>query len=73
MPYWYDWLECQVLYREAHRLIEDRSPRDPRLVVVRGRAFAALGRGDRVEAEFARALRLSPDDAKIREAVRIRP
>ncbi len=75
VPYWwYDWLECQVLYREAHRLIERSDPpEDPRLHVVRGRAFAALGRGDRAEAEFARALRLAPDDAKIREAVRTRP
>jgi hypothetical protein len=75
VPYWwYDWLECQVLYREAHRLIEGSDPpEDPRLLVVRGRAFATLGRGDRAEAEFARALRLAPDDAKIREAVRIRP
>ena len=74
VPYWYDWVECQVLYREAHRLIERSDPpEDPRLLVVRGRAFAALGRGDRAEAEFARALRLAPDDAKIRDAVRTRP
>ena len=74
VPYWYDWVECQVLYREAHRLIEGSDPpEDPRLLVVRGRAFAALGRGDRAEAEFARALRLAPDDAKIRDAVRTRP
>jgi hypothetical protein len=39
----------------------------------RGRAFATLGRGDRAEAEFARALRLAPDDPKIRDAVRTRP
>ena len=74
VPYWYDWPECQVLYREAHRMIEGSDPpEDPRLRVVRGRAFAALGRGDQAKAEFARALRLAPDDAKIREAVRIRP
>ena len=48
-------------------------PEDPRLLVVRGRAFAALGRGDRAEAEFARALRLAPDDAKIRDVVRTSP
>ena len=71
---WFDWLECQVLYREAHRLIERSDPpEDPRLLVVRGRAFAALGRGDRAEAEFARALRLAPDNPKIRDAVRTRP
>ncbi len=74
VPYWYDWVECQVLYREAQRLIERSDPaEDPRLLVVRGRAFAALGRGDRAGAEFARALRLAPDDAKIRDAVRTRP
>ncbi len=71
---WNDWVEYQVLYREAHRLIERSDPpEDPRLLVVRGRAFSALGRGDRAEAEFARALRLAPDDAKIRDAVRTRP
>ena len=74
VPDWNDWLECQVLYREAHRQIEKSDPPvDPRLVVLRGRAFAALGRSDRAEAEFARALRLAPDDAKIRDAVRTRP
>ncbi len=63
-----------MLYREAHRLIEQCDlPEGPRLRVVRGRAFATLGRGDRAEAEFARALRLAPDDPKIRDAVRIRP
>jgi Flp pilus assembly protein TadD len=40
---------------------------------VRGRAFAALGRADRADAEFARALRLAPDDPKIREACADRP
>ena len=74
VPYWYDWPECQVLYREAYRLIEKSDPPvDPRLLVVRGRAFAALGRADRAEAEFNRALRLAPDDAKIRDTVRSRP
>ncbi len=61
-------------YREAHRLIERSDPPEgPRLRVVRGRAFAALGWGDRAEAEFAHGLGLAPDDRKIRDAVRTRP
>jgi Flp pilus assembly protein TadD len=71
---WWDWVELRVLYREAHRLVEGADPpEDARLHVVRGRAFAALGRADRADAEFARALRLAPDDPKIREACAARP
>jgi serine/threonine protein kinase/Tfp pilus assembly protein PilF len=69
VPYWYDWVECQVLYREAHAQIEPPPPpEDPRLRVVRGRAFAALGWHDRADAEFATAVRLAPDDPPIRSA-----
>jgi tetratricopeptide (TPR) repeat protein len=69
VQHWRDWLGMQRWYREAHRLIEGAdAPDDPRLFVVRGRALAALGRTDPAEAEFARALRLAPDDPKIRAA-----
>jgi eukaryotic-like serine/threonine-protein kinase len=69
VPYWYDWVECQVLYREAYAQIEQTPPPDdPRLRVVRGRAFAALGRQDRADAEFATSVRLAPDDLPIRSA-----
>src|SRR5262249_35598292 len=69
VPYWYDWVECQVLYREAHAQIEPTPPpEDPRLRVARGRAFAALGWYDRADAEFATAVRLAPDGPTIRSA-----
>jgi len=65
--FWRDGVECRLLYREAHRLIEgDAPPEDPRLVVVRGRAFTALARPERAVAEYARAVRLAPNDAAIR-------
>jgi serine/threonine protein kinase len=71
MEYWHDWLEYQVFYREAHRLIEGSPPpEDPRLYVIRGRAFAALRRQEQADAEFGRALRLAPDDPQIRSACR---
>jgi serine/threonine protein kinase/Flp pilus assembly protein TadD len=69
VPLWYDWVECQVLYREAYAQIEQMPPpEDPRLHVVRGRAFAALGRHDQADAEFARVTRLAPNDPQIRSA-----
>lgn len=74
VQHWRDWLGMQRWYREAHRLIERAdAPADPRLCVVRARALAALGRTDRAEAEFARALRLAPDDPKIRAACAAAP
>jgi hypothetical protein len=70
MDSWHDWLEYQVLYGEAHRLIEGSPPpENPRLHVIRGRALAALGRQDEAVAEYARAARLAPDDPQIRKAV----
>jgi tetratricopeptide (TPR) repeat protein len=70
VAYWHDWVECQVFYREAHLLIErSPPPEDPRLVVVRGRAFAALGRQDQADAEYVRAVGLAPEDPQIRKAV----
>lgn len=69
VAYWWDWVWCQRFYREAHTLIEGSPPpEDPRLRIVRGRAFAALGRQDQAEAEFARAAQLcdawgKPDEA----------
>jgi serine/threonine protein kinase/tetratricopeptide (TPR) repeat protein len=70
VEYWSDWPWFQRFYREAHTLIEDSPPaEDPRLVVVRGRAFAALGRREQADAEYARAVGLAPDDPQIRKAV----
>jgi serine/threonine protein kinase/Flp pilus assembly protein TadD len=68
--HWVDWLEFLVYHREARRLIEQASPpEDARLRFLRGRAFAALGRQDRADAEYAAALRLAPNDPQIRKAV----
>jgi Flp pilus assembly protein TadD len=67
---WYDWAEFLLNHGEAHRLIERAPPpEDPRQHVLRGRALAALGRQDQADAEYARAVRLAPDDLQIRNAV----
>jgi tetratricopeptide (TPR) repeat protein len=68
--HWVDWLEFLAYHREARRLIEKTPPtEDPRLRVLRGRAFAALGHLDRADAEHARAIGLAPNDPQIRKAV----
>ncbi len=42
-PYWYDWAEFLIHYREAHRLIEGTDPPDdPRQHALRERALATL-------------------------------
>jgi tetratricopeptide (TPR) repeat protein len=70
--HWVDWLEFLVYHGEARRLIEKATPtEDPRLRVLRGRAFAALGRLDRADAEYARAIGLAPNDPQIRKAVEV--
>jgi tetratricopeptide (TPR) repeat protein len=67
---WYDWLPCQILYREATTLIDGApAPEDARLVVVRGRAWAALGKTPEASACYAQAVKLSPDDVQIRLAL----
>jgi serine/threonine protein kinase/tetratricopeptide (TPR) repeat protein len=44
---WSDWLDCLMLHREAHILINGSAPpADPRLATIRNRALAAIGRGD---------------------------
>jgi serine/threonine protein kinase/Flp pilus assembly protein TadD len=67
---WWDILEGLVLYREAKILLEgSEPPDDPRRLVMRGRALAALKR-DRQAAEcYARAVKLSPHDLQIRCAI----
>ncbi len=64
---WWDWLECRVYYREARVLIDGSPPRDdPRLHVLRARAFAGLRWADKAVAEYDAALKLSPQDAQTR-------
>jgi tetratricopeptide (TPR) repeat protein len=64
---WFDWVECQLYYREAKLLI-DRSlpPDDPRLHVLRARALARLGWSKKAVPEYDAALALSPHDPQIR-------
>jgi tetratricopeptide (TPR) repeat protein len=65
-PYWYDWVEFQHYRREAHLVIEQAPPPDdPRLNVLHGRAYAALGRMDRAAAEYAKAVQAAPNDPAI--------
>jgi eukaryotic-like serine/threonine-protein kinase len=64
---WWDYLECQLLYREAKVLIDGAPPPDdPRLHVLRGRALAGLDLVEQAAPEFEAAWKLSPDDALIR-------
>ncbi|HVC96591.1 MAG TPA: tetratricopeptide repeat protein [Pirellulales bacterium] len=64
--WWLDWMPCQLLYREAKTLIDGAPPEeDPRLWVVRGRAWAALEREDEAQACYRRAFKLAPDDLAI--------
>jgi serine/threonine protein kinase/Flp pilus assembly protein TadD len=64
---WWDFLECQLLYAEARQLIDGAPPSDdPRLHVLRARAFAGLDWKEQAASEFDAALRLSPQDPRIR-------
>jgi serine/threonine protein kinase/Flp pilus assembly protein TadD len=72
--WWFDWLECQLYYREAKLLIEGSAPaNDPYLRVLRARAFAGLRKNSKAEIEYTAALKLLPDDPQVRlEAYRNR-
>jgi serine/threonine protein kinase len=64
---WWVWLECQLNYREAKVLIDGSPPPDdPRLHVLRARAFAGLHWSDKAIPEYEAALKLSPQDRRIR-------
>ena len=64
---WWDWMECQIYYREAKVLIDGSPPPDdPRLHVLRARAFAGLGWPEKAVPEYDAALKLSPQDPQIR-------
>jgi serine/threonine protein kinase/Flp pilus assembly protein TadD len=65
--FWWDYLEIQHYYREARLLIDGAPPPDdPRLVVLRARAFAGLRKNFAADVEYAAALKLRPDDRQIR-------
>jgi serine/threonine protein kinase/Flp pilus assembly protein TadD len=64
---WWDWLEGHLYYREAKLLIDGSAPPDdPRVHVLRARAFAGLRWHDKADAEYAAALQRLPDDPQIR-------
>ena len=64
---WWDWLECELFYREAKELIDGLSPPDDaRLRVLRARAFAGLRWNAQADEQYAQALRQRPDDPDIR-------
>ena len=64
---WWEWLECQWYYREAKQLIDGQPPPDdPRLLVLRARAFAGLRWDADADAQYAAALQHRPNDPRIR-------
>ncbi|MDZ4783657.1 MAG: protein kinase [Planctomycetia bacterium] len=64
---WWDWLEFQISCREAWALIHgEQRPMDPRLQVMRARAFASLRKNFTADMEYAKALKLLPEDAEVR-------
>ena len=72
---WWDWLEFDLRYLEARRLIEgvEPGPHDVTTHQLRARAFAGLRRSDAAVREYEAALALSPHDDQVRlEAHRAR-
>jgi tetratricopeptide (TPR) repeat protein/tRNA A-37 threonylcarbamoyl transferase component Bud32 len=64
---WWDWLECQLYFREAKMLIDGAPPAaDPRLHVLRARAFAALRWSEKAAEEYDAAMRLDLRDPLVR-------
>jgi tetratricopeptide (TPR) repeat protein len=64
---WWNLLALQLFFREAQELMGlPPPPDDPRLHVLRARAFAGLRRNFTADVEYAAALKLRPDDPQIR-------
>ena len=63
---WWDWLECRLFSREAKLLIDGLPPpEDPRLHVIRARAFAGLRRTGMAIDEYDAAIAGLPDDSQL--------
>jgi Flp pilus assembly protein TadD len=63
---WWDWVEFRLLHREAKLLIEAIAPPpDPRLHVLRARAFAGLREHVQADAEYAQALKVLGEAAQV--------
>ena len=64
---WWDWLECQIYYREAKTLIDGSPPPDdPRLRILHARSLAGLHRNFTADAEYADIVKRWPDDKQFR-------
>jgi serine/threonine protein kinase len=78
--YWFDWLEGEILHREAMQDIEARKPPDdPRAWYFRGRAFAVIGKTQEAADSYRRARELAkgrptplPDEVWPVRSIRIR-
>src|SRR5262249_10954210 len=64
--FYHDWVWGPILWREAKELIEGKPPpADPRLRLVRARAYSHLGQLKKAEAEYQAAIDLQPEDASL--------
>jgi eukaryotic-like serine/threonine-protein kinase len=63
---WWDWMACQLTCGEARGVMGvSPPPDDPRLRLLRARAFAGLRWPDKALEEYALALHVSPDDKQL--------
>ncbi|HKB38294.1 MAG TPA: tetratricopeptide repeat protein, partial [Gemmataceae bacterium] len=67
--YWEDGAFFEIFRREAKQLIEGRPPDDAAMLApVRARAWAELGEHAKAQAELDQAIKLKPDDVRLRIA-----
>jgi serine/threonine protein kinase/Flp pilus assembly protein TadD len=64
--YWWDWVACQLYYREARTVMGlAPAPDDARLRVLRARAFGGMRWTDKAVAEFDQAVQRNPRDEQV--------
>jgi serine/threonine protein kinase len=61
----WDWLEWQILRREAYALLGQEPSRDGRLAALRGRSLCGLRRFGQGDEEYRRAWEQSPENRRI--------